>query len=118
MLGCEVDGNTGVGSGCGVIAVSAYMGVHVVLVFCLVQVLEMSVVRGVGGVCDMCKCLSRGGAGFVVGDRIGFGLYQFLRNMGYVYVLVEVVWVVLGESGSAARARIWEVGVVLCMCML
>ena len=29
-------------------------------------------VRGVGGVCDMCMCLARGG----VGERIGFGLYQ------------------------------------------
>ena len=26
-------------------------------------VLEMSVVRGVGGVCDMCMCLARGGVG-------------------------------------------------------
>ena len=28
-----------------------------------VSVLEMSVVRGVGGVCDMCMCLARGGVG-------------------------------------------------------
>ena len=27
------------------------------------DVLEMSVVRGVGGVCDMCMCLARGGVG-------------------------------------------------------
>ena len=27
------------------------------------DVLEMSVVRGVGGVCDMCMCLSLGGVG-------------------------------------------------------
>ena len=27
------------------------------------DVLEMSVVRGVGGVCDMCMCLARGGLG-------------------------------------------------------
>ena len=32
------------------------------------DVLEMSVVRGVGGVCDMCKCLSRGGVGGVGGE--------------------------------------------------
>ena len=25
------------------------------------DVLEMSVMRGVGGVCDMCMCLARGG---------------------------------------------------------
>ena len=38
---------------------------------CVVQ--EMSVVRGVGGVCDMCMCLARGGVGGVGGERIGFG---------------------------------------------
>ena len=27
------------------------------------DVLEMSVVRGVGGVCGMCMCLARGGVG-------------------------------------------------------
>ena len=27
------------------------------------DVLEMSVARGVGGVCDMCMCLARGGVG-------------------------------------------------------
>ena len=27
------------------------------------DVLEMSVVRSVGGVCDMCMCLARGGVG-------------------------------------------------------
>ena len=27
------------------------------------DVLEMGVVRGVGGVCDMCMCLARGGVG-------------------------------------------------------
>ena len=32
------------------------------------EVLEMSVVRGVGGVYDMCKCLARGGVGRV-GDE-------------------------------------------------
>ena len=27
------------------------------------DVLEMTVVRGVGGVCDMCMCMARGGVG-------------------------------------------------------
>ena len=27
------------------------------------DMLEMGVVRGVGGVCDMCMCLARGGVG-------------------------------------------------------
>ena len=39
--------------------------VHVVQVFYPVQMtcLRWSVVRGVGGVCDMCMCLARGGVG-------------------------------------------------------
>ena len=53
-----------------------------------------------------------------MGDRIGFGLNQFWRNMrkvGYVCVLIAVE---LGESGWAVWARVWEVGVVLCLCVL
>ena len=46
------------------------------------DVLELSVVRGVGGVCDMCMCLARGRVGGVGGERIGFWLYQSWRNMG------------------------------------
>ena len=48
--------------------------VHLVQVFCLV--LDMSVVRGVGGVCDICMCLARGGVGGVVGvcvTELGLG---------------------------------------------
>ena len=77
LLGCEGDGNAGVGSGGGVGAVSAYMG-------CICGsgvlasaggVLEMSVVRGVGGVYDLCMCLAWGGVGGVGGERvIGLGL--------------------------------------------
>ena len=47
------------------VAVSAYMGgtrgLGVLSSAC--DVLEMSVVRGVGGVCDMCMCLARVGVG-------------------------------------------------------
>ena len=50
------------------------------------DVLEMSVVRGVGGVGGMCMCLARAvwverGAS---GERIGFGLYQSCVDMGSV----------------------------------
>ena len=49
------------------VAVSAYMsgtrGSGVLSSTC--DVLEMSVVRGVGGVCDMCMCLARGREGGV-----------------------------------------------------
>ena len=59
-VGCEGDGNAGVGAGGYVVAVSAYMdgtrgsggsGGSVGL-SSADEVLEMSVVRGVGGVCD------------------------------------------------------------------
>ena len=62
-LGCEGDRNAGVRSGVGVVVVSAYMGgtrcSGVLSSAC--DVLEMSVVGGVGGVCDMCMCLARAG---------------------------------------------------------
>ena len=56
MLGCEGDSNAGVGSGAGVVAVSAYMcGTRGSCVLSSTgDVLEMSVVRGVCGVCDRC----------------------------------------------------------------
>ena len=61
MLGCKGDGNTGVGSGGGVVAVSVYMGgtrgSGVLYSTCVV--IEMSVVRGEVGVCNMCLCLAR-----------------------------------------------------------
>ena len=57
------------------------------------DVLEMSVVRGVCGVCDMCMCLARGGVGEEewVDERIGFGLYQSCGNRGSVGH-VSVCW--------------------------
>ena len=62
---CEGDGNAGVGSGGGVVAVSACMsgtrGSGVLSSAC--DVPEKSVVRGVGGVCDLYMCLARGGVG-------------------------------------------------------
>ena len=71
MLGCEGDGNAGV------VAVSAYMGITrgSGVLSSANDVLEMSVVRDVGGVCDMCMFLSRGGVGGVGGDLVrGLGL--------------------------------------------
>ena len=54
-----------VGSGGGVVVVSACMhGARGSGVLSSTgDVLEMSVVRGVCGVCDMCMCLARGGVG-------------------------------------------------------
>ena len=66
------DDNDGVGSGGDVFAVSAYMddtrGSCVLSSAC--DVLEMSVVGGVGGVCDMYICLARGGVGGVWGEWV------------------------------------------------
>ena len=75
MLGCEGDGNAGVGSGGGVVAVSAYMGSPrgSGVLSSAGDVLEMSVVRGVGGVCDMYMCLARVGVGGIGGELHNFG---------------------------------------------
>ena len=53
------------GSGGGVVAVSACMSVTrgSGVLSSTGDVLEMSVARGVGGVCDICMCLARGGVG-------------------------------------------------------
>ena len=50
------------GSGVGVVSVSVYMGgtCGSGVLSSAADVLEMSVVRGIGGVCDMCMCLARG----------------------------------------------------------
>ena len=63
MLGCEGDGNSCVGSGGGVVVLSAYMGGTrgSGVLSSADDVLEMSVVGGVGGMCDMCNCFARAG---------------------------------------------------------
>ena len=64
------------------------------------DVLEMSVVRGVGGVCDIYMCLARGGVGEEGGEwmrELGWAL-PILWGQGEcwacVCALVAVVWVV------------------------
>ena len=113
--------------GGGVVAVSVFMGgTHGSGVLSSAgDVLEMSVVRGVSGVCDMCMCLALGEAGWEVLGVSGLQdwvwalpiLEEHRENGISVCVLVAVVWVVLGESGWAALARVWEGGVVLCLCV-
>ena len=126
LLGCKGGRNAGVGSGGGVVAVSAYMGGTrgSGVLASAGDVLEISVVRGVGQVCDMCMCLARGGVGGIGGEwvtRLGLGFINFGGTWGKwicVCVLVAVVWVVLRVSGWAAWARVWEGVVVLCLCVL
>ena len=75
---CEGDDSAGVGFGGGVVAMNAYMGGTrgSGVLASAGDVLEISVVRGVGGVYDMCMCVARGGWEVLgrVGDRIGFGI--------------------------------------------
>ena len=123
ILWYEGDGNVGVGSGGGVVAVSVFLGGTrgSDVLSSAGDVLEMSVVRAVGEVCDMCMYLARGGVGDVGGEWVrGLGL-SFNNSGGpwgngiCVCVLVAVV---LGESGWEDWARVWKGVVVLCMCVL
>ena len=68
------------------------------------DVLEISVVRGVGGVCDMCV-FGSGRDSRCWGERIGFGLYQSRRNRGKVgYVSVFWLrWFWVGGLGQGLR---------------
>ena len=108
---CEGDGNAGVWSGGDVVTVIVCMsGTHGSGVLSSTgDVLEMSVVRGVGGVCDMCVCLARGGVDEKIGwggDRegvgresvfwlrwcrwgVGRGLGPGLRAVGWCYICVR-----------------------------
>ena len=89
----------GVGSGGSVVTVSACMngtrGLGVLSSTC--DVLEMSVVRGVGGVCDMCMCLARGGVGGEGGEwmrKLGLGFTNPVRDRGSVGH-VSVFWLLI-----------------------
>ena len=84
LLGGEGDGNTGVGSEGGVVVMSAYMGGArgSCVLASAGDVLEMSVVRGVCGVCDMCMCLARGGWDLWWGGEWVIGLGLGFTNSG------------------------------------
>ena len=86
------------------------------------DVLEMSVARGVGGVCDMCMCLARGGVGGEGGEWIrGLGL-GFTNPVGTGGVLDVCLCFGcggvggVGGEGVGAWARVGSGGVVLCLC--
>ena len=57
----------------------------------------MSVVRGVGGVCDMCMCLARGG-------ELGLG---FTNPMGTVGVLDMCLCYGCGAVGGVGGEWVW-----------
>ena len=66
-------------------------------------------------------CLARGGVGGVGGELVtGLGL-GFTKSGGTWesgICVCGLVAVVLGECGCEAWARVWEGGVVLCVCVL
>ena len=123
---CEGDGSAGVGfGGFGEWLRSAYMGGTrgSGVLASAGDVLEISVVRGVGGVYDMCMCLARGGVGGVGGEWVT-GLGLGFTNSGGTWVKwdmclcfgcggVEWCW---GRVGG--RLGSGEGGVVLCLCVL
>ena len=67
------------------------------------DVLEMSVVRGVGGVCDMCMCLARGGVGGEGGE--------WMRELGLGFTNP------VGTGGVLDMCLCFGCG-VLCICVL
>ena len=86
------------------------------------DVLEMSVVRGDGGVCDMCMCLARGGVGVDRGEwmrELGLG---FTNPVGIGGVLDMCLCFGCGGVGGVCGEWVgaWtSVGsgeVVLCLC--
>ena len=64
----------------------------------------------------MCMCLTRGQE-VLGGERIGFGLYQFWRNMGKVGY-VSVVWLWWCWWGVGGRIGLGSGRVGLCLCVL
>ena len=92
---CEVDGVACVGSRGGVLAVNVHMGGTRAsgVLSSAGDVLEMSVVRGVGGVCDMCKCLGQVAVEWVTVLGLGFtNSGGTLGKMGSVFWLRWCGW--------------------------
>ena len=71
------------------------------------DVLEMSVVRGVGGVCDMCVCLALDGVGGVGGE--------WVRGLGLGFTNPGGTW---GKWDVCLRFGRGGVGGVMSVCVL
>ena len=82
------------------------------------DVLEMSVVRGVGGVCDMCMCLARSGVGGEgVSGRENWGWASpILWGQGECWTFGCGGMVGVGGEGYGAWTRVGSGVVVLCLC--
>ena len=114
------------GSGGGVVAVSACMsGTRGSGVLSSTgDMLEISVMRGVGGVCEMCMCLARGGVGGEGGEwmrGLGFGFTNPVETGGVLDVCL-----CFGYGGVDGVGGEWvggldqglEGGMLLCLCEL
>ena len=74
-------------------------------------------VRGVGGVCDMCMCLARGGVGGEWMRELGLGFTNPLGTGGVLDMcLCFGCGGVGGVGGEWAWTRVGSGGVVLCLC--
>ena len=74
------------------------------------DVLETSVMRGVGGVCDMCMCLARGGVGGVEGEWVT-GLGMDFTNSGRTWGKWDMcVCLGCGGVGVGGVGREWVGG--------
>ena len=82
------------------------------------DVLELGVVRRVGGVCDMCMCLARGGVGSVGSEwvpRLGLGFTNSggtweKWDMCLCFGCGGVEWVVLGRVVGQIGPGSWRMG--------
>ena len=103
LLVCEGGGSAGVGFGGGVVAVSSYIGGTrgSGVLDSADDVLEISVVRGVGGVYDMCMCLTLGGVGGVGGEWVT-GLGLGFTNSGVTWGKWDM-WLCFGCGGVGGR---------------
>ena len=93
-------------SGEGVVAVSACMSGSDVL-SSTGDVLEMSVVRGVGGVCAMCMCLAQGGVGGEGGEWMRELGLVFTNPVGTGGVLDMCLCFGCGGGGGVGGERLW-----------
>ena len=129
VRGCEGDGYAGVGGGEGVIAVIAgheYGGCTRVsgIVCSAADVLGMSVVRqlrGVGGVCEMCMRLARGGVGGEWIRGLGMSFFNPVETGGVLDVCQCFGFGGVGDVGGEWVGWLGqglEGWVLLCLCEL
>ena len=118
---CEGDDNAGVGGGGGGGGAVGVTAGHVGgtrgsgIVSSAAGVLGISVVRGmrdVGGVCEMCMCLARGGVS---------GREDWIWALPILWKQGECLYLCLGCGGVGgellgAWTMVWRDGAVLCLC--